>query len=110
MQSLPITKDVLWRGGREKRLEQEEQNRLRDEYYKQNTSNEALEQSEARSYAWASDEERQKLDQKKLSYDWSTPTPSTPPPSGVTVPQKRRGGTIKKRYAKGGGIRKPKGF
>ena len=27
-----------------------------------------------------------------------------------TLPKKRRGGTVKKRYAKGGGIRKPKGF
>ena len=31
-------------------------------------------------------------------------------PNIINLPKKRRGGTVKKRYAKGGGIRKPKGF
>ena len=101
MQSLPITEDVLWRGGREKRLEQEKQNIRRDKEYKQSRTDRVIGEAEAKIYTNAPPEERQELD---------AGTPIFHNPNIINLPKKRRGGTVKKRYAKGGGIRKPKGF
>ena len=62
---------------------------------------------EAGDYARATPEERIELDKKEKQ---RLRTDNIIYPNIINLPKKRRGGTVKKRYAKGGGIRKPKGF
>ena len=64
---------------------------------------------EAGDYARATPEERIELDKKEKQRLQFNPQ-NIIYPNIINLPKKRRGGTVKKRYAKGGGIRKPKGF
>ena len=66
---------------------------------------------EAGDYARATPEERIELDKtENLAQKQQFNPQNIIYPNVINLPKKRRGGTVKKRYAKGGGIRKPKGF
>ena len=66
---------------------------------------------EAQDYARATPQERIELDEAEKQAQKQQFNPKNIIyPNVINLPKKRRGGTVKKRYAKGGGIRKPKGF